>query len=193
VHICVPDRHLYDVALDSSDQVYLVPDMAHNLYPIRRDGRKRNGVLQITRVDEEKMQWRRLPPDVRTLTDWPLFVGRCERRINQFRRAIDALFRRRLRCAGNAALVRLWIWYSGRLIRDAVKLFARHRAIATDRLHGHILAALLNMPSTVIDNGYGKNSRYGTAWTATSDLVTLLADTGRPSASGNTGSARQGI
>jgi pyruvyl transferase EpsO len=47
--------------------------------------------------------------------------------------------------------------------------------VVTDRLHGHILAMLMDMPTLVLDNSYGKNSRYAAVWTARSRLVTLLA------------------
>jgi len=45
--------------------------------------------------------------------------------------------------------------------------------VVTDRLHGHILSFVMSVRSTVLDNCYGKNSRYATAWTADSELVTL--------------------
>ena len=73
----------------------------------------------------------------------------------------------------NRILVHLWIAYSERLVEDAARLFARHDLIVTDRLHGHILACLLNRKNIVLDNSYGKNSRYVTAWTQGSELVTL--------------------
>lgn len=46
--------------------------------------------------------------------------------------------------------------------------------IVTDRLHGHIMATLLDKPHVVIDNFYGKIRRFISAWGA--DEKTLIAD-----------------
>lgn len=40
------------------------------------------------------------------------------------------------------------------------------RVIVTDRLHGHVLATLLDRPTVVLDNCYGKNHAFVEAWTA---------------------------
>jgi len=58
-------------------------------------------------------------------------------------------------------------------IDEAIGMFARHNLIITDRLHGHILAVLMDMPTLVLDNSYGKNSRYASVWTERSRLVTV--------------------
>lgn len=158
-----------------SDHVYLLPDMAHQLYPLRA-GNKRPSQhgLRISRVDDEGgMHAEMSDLDVDTVTDWPEFVGEREEHINLFRRGLGGFYRRGMGRAANRILVRLWIAYSGRLVKDAARLFARHEFIVTDRLHGHILACLLNRPNIVLDNSYGKNSRYVAAWTQRSELVTL--------------------
>jgi pyruvyl transferase EpsO len=74
---------------------------------------------------------------------------------------------------GSRVLGRAWAAYANRLIGDAVDLFAASDHVVTDRLHGHILACLMDKPSTVVDNFYGKNFSYVNAWTAGSGLVTL--------------------
>lgn len=56
-----------------------------------------------------------------------------------------------------------------------LRLLSRGEHIVTDRLHGHILALLLGIPHTVLDNDYGKVSAYVAAWTATSPLVRVTA------------------
>jgi pyruvyl transferase EpsO len=38
LHICVRDRQSYELALPMSRHVYLLPDMAHQLWPIQRSG-----------------------------------------------------------------------------------------------------------------------------------------------------------
>ncbi|RBA23007.1 polysaccharide pyruvyl transferase family protein [Herminiimonas fonticola] len=175
VHICVRDQVSYQMAQEFTDNVYLLPDMAHQLYPMRVAGAEPSaGSLRISRVDDESTQQSGLRNMVSTtVTDWPEFVGAREVRINLFRRAIGAFYRRGLGWSANSILVRLWIAYSGRLIADAAQLFARHELIVTDRLHGHILACLLRKKNIVLDNSYGKNSRYVEAWTLNSELVML--------------------
>jgi pyruvyl transferase EpsO len=54
--------------------------------------------------------------------------------------------------------------------------------LVTDRLHGHILADLLDLPHVALDNDYGKLAAYVAAWppaaafdsaTSTTDAVRL--------------------
>lgn len=53
-------------------------------------------------------------------------------------------------------------------VRRGLRLLSRGEAIVTDRLHGHILALLLDIPHVVLDNDYGKIGRYVEAWTSAS-------------------------
>ncbi|WP_076592235.1 polysaccharide pyruvyl transferase family protein [Herminiimonas arsenitoxidans] len=175
VHICVRDHVSFKMAQEFTDHVYLLPDMAHQLYPMSAAvNHPSQQTLRISRVDDEGGAQDALPDiDVATVTDWPEFVGAREENINLFRRAIGAFFRRGMGRYANRMLVRLWIAYSARLVTDAAQLFARHDLIVTDRLHGHILACLLRRKNIVLDNSYGKNSRYVEAWTSGSEQVTL--------------------
>jgi pyruvyl transferase EpsO len=177
LHICVRDKVSLEQARAFTDNVYLLPDMAHQLYPLGRGGYDKHGdAMLITRVDDEKVDHGTLP-DVRvsTHTDWPQFVGARERNIHRIRRVHDAFARRGMGRMANGVMSPLWIWYAKRLVDDAIRMFAQHNLVVTDRLHGHILAVLMDMPTMVLDNSYGKNSRYAAVWTARSRLVTLLA------------------
>lgn len=176
LHLCVRDKVSFEQARAFTDNVYLLPDMAHQLYPVGHGYDKNGAAMQITRVDDEKVDHGAVTDvPVATHTDWPQFVGERERTINRFRRVLDAMARRRLGRIGNMFISPLWIWYSNKLVDDAIALFAKHNLIITDRLHGHILAVLMDMPTLVLDNSYGKNSRYASVWTARSRLVTLAA------------------
>jgi pyruvyl transferase EpsO len=174
VHLCVRDYASYDIAREFTDHVYLLPDMAHQLYPILPAHAPTTGTLLISRMDDEKRSGAESAPlEFTARTDWPLVVGERERNIDFFRRAMRSTYRVGLGWNANKLLTRSWAKYSGRLVDDAVRLFSRHGHIVTDRLHGHILACLMNRTSTVLDNSYGKNSAYVSAWTANSDLVVL--------------------
>ena len=191
VHLCVRDRISMQLAQQFTDQVYLLPDMAHQLYPMPQGLMDAAGTLRISRVDDEAIPDEAVGGTARvgaihidTLTDWPQFVGERERRIGLFRRFYGAFFRRGMGRMANRILSRLWIIYSGWLVKDAARLFARHQTIVTDRLHGHILACLLDRRSIVLDNSYGKNSRYVQTWTQRSELATLHgAERAMPSSS----------
>lgn len=56
-------------------------------------------------------------------------------------------------------------------VTRGLRLLERGERIVTDRLHGHILATLLDIPHVVLENSYGKIGAYCDAWTATSPLV----------------------
>lgn len=174
VHICVRDQVSYQIAQEFSDHVYLLPDMAHQLYPIDpAESVSAEGVLLVSRTDDEKNGAGGAQFEAAATTDWPLLVADSERHIDSFRRAMSAMHKYHMGRLGNKVLSQLWERYSESLTKRAVALFSAHDHIATDRLHGHILACLMDKPSTVIDNSYGKNSSYVSQWTFSSPLVSL--------------------
>jgi pyruvyl transferase EpsO len=82
----------------------------------------------------------------------------------------------RVQKAGNSlALSRLLQahWYRHRrgLVERAVARIGPACRVETDRLHGMILAALMQRPVRFVDNSYGKLSRYHRKWLAASDAV----------------------
>lgn len=173
-HLCVRDKVSYDIARHFTDNVYLLPDMAHQLYRLQAGAATPKGALRISRTDDEKVEAATVPGvDIVATTDWPMVVGDGEKRVEHFRRALRGMHKYGLGWYGNRLLVGLWADHSRRLINRAIELFAAHEHIVTDRLHGHILACLMDKPNTVLDNSYGKNSTYVNAWTGASGLVTL--------------------
>lgn len=175
VHLFVRDRQSYEYAQAFTDHAYLVPDMAHHLYPIEPTAVPSSGVLRISRVDDEKPETDEGAEQGQyaRITDWPELVGTDEKNIDFFRRVMRKLHRHGLSRLGNHIFSRLWIAYSGYLTKRAVGIFSTHEKVVTDRLHGHILACLMNKPNTVVDNSYGKNSSYLRQWTGNSGIVDL--------------------
>ena len=55
----------------------------------------------------------------------------------------------------------------------------RGRVVITDRLHGHILSTLLNIPHVLIDNQYKKLSTYHNTWTRSLENVLLTNDSSK--------------
>jgi pyruvyl transferase EpsO len=45
-----------------------------------------------------------------------------------------------------------------------IDLLSTGRAVITDRLHGHILCCLLDIPHVALDNNYGKIRNFSAAW-----------------------------
>ncbi len=61
---------------------------------------------------------------------------------------------------------RFWLDFCrGRVIR-AARTVADHHMVITNRMHCHILACLLGVPSVLLENSYGKCSAYFEAWHA---------------------------
>jgi pyruvyl transferase EpsO len=56
---------------------------------------------------------------------------------------------------------------SWELLHSACYQFSRHPFVATDRLHGHILAVMLEIPHLFLPNTYHKNESFYATWTHT--------------------------
>lgn len=59
-----------------------------------------------------------------------------------------------------------WYFVCNRLVRKSIRMFSGFSHIVSSRLHGHILACLMGIPNTLIDNSYGKNRGYYDLWTS---------------------------
>lgn len=176
LHLFVRDRVSLAIAREFTGHAYLAPDMAHHLYPIAARSEAGAGTLRIARVDQEKPAAAAaagaLAYDKRT--DWIDLIGGESRLIDlvwkleyQFQHRKWDRLRRKL-----GPMV--WVPISNRFSAKAISLFSRYDHIVTDRLHGHILACLMDKKNTVIDNSYGKNSTYINEWTRASDMVHLV-------------------
>jgi pyruvyl transferase EpsO len=170
LHICVRDISSYNQALRMTSNVYLLPDMAHHLWPLHRTAPITGKHLGIFRVDGESAGTVNHVCDYKT--DWPRLVGRGRARLIRTGHQLSEAFHQtgldRLTVAGQSEI---WQRYSDTLVNEAVRLFSSYKKITTDRLHGHILACVMNIENTVLDNSYGKNFGYFNAWTGSSDIV----------------------
>jgi pyruvyl transferase EpsO len=167
LHLFLRDAESLDaVRAHAPDRGQLLPDMAHALW--RRPGwiappaPAGAGTLWLRRRDGEAL--RGAAPGS---FDWPDLVGPADRlafRALRFAMHRDLDRRHRLAARG-------WQALSQRVVARARQRFVAHEAIATDRLHGLILAALLERPVRYLDNSYGKLSRYARAWLGASPWV----------------------
>ncbi len=127
----------------------LAPDSAYALGEQSRDAAQCD-VLMLMRTDDERQGYALPSADPATVVDWleddaDLPVG-----IDIKAREAQAVAR----------------------VDRGLRLLARGRVVVTDRLHGHILAALLGIPHVVLDNDYGKIAAYLDAWPVPEPIVT---------------------
>jgi pyruvyl transferase EpsO len=67
-------------------------------------------------------------------------------------------------------MLAIWDRLASERTQRGCRLLSRGRIVITDRLHAHILSTLLGIPHIVLDNNYGKLSRFIDAWTKGSPL-----------------------
>lgn len=163
VHLYVRDTLSLDMARDKFRRcnVYLSPDMAHQLWPIRGGSEPERELLRFMRTDIEKTAGQERLTDGRAGDDldWATLYSRTEQR--SIRVFGDVLRISR----GKLPMGKIWSKYSDRLVSKAVDRFALYRTVQTSRLHGHILSCLMDKPNVLFDNAYGKNGRYYRTWT----------------------------
>lgn len=121
----------------------LAPDSAYALGPQRR-ATSDCDVLMLLRTDDERLGY--TPPEAgrATVVDWldddpdlPTGTTPADRTAQAANRVARGL-----------------------------RLLSRGRVLVTDRLHGHILADLLDLSHVALDNEYGKLAAYVAAWPA---------------------------
>ncbi|MBO0203749.1 polysaccharide pyruvyl transferase family protein [Vibrio alginolyticus] len=174
VHICCRDSMSEITFKRFTPYVYQFPDTAHkligqldlsdriesSLYFIRNDKEKMSKEYNSKYLNgkEKYIDWK----DVLQPQDY--FIQLLLSRLSSFNKHFqsDKL---------NVIIWRFWFWYSKKLINRCSRFFSKYDSIVTSRLHGHILTCLVGRRSKVIDNVYGKNSRYCRAWTSHLDNV----------------------
>ncbi|MGF1605881.1 MAG: polysaccharide pyruvyl transferase family protein [Rhodothalassiaceae bacterium] len=67
-----------------------------------------------------------------------------------------------------------WRAYAQERLEYGLRRLARGRTVITDRLHGHILATLLNRPQYVFDSMDGKVAAFFKCWTKESGSIVLV-------------------
>ena len=144
--------------------VALAPDMAHALWPTLRAAPGRGGreALHMYRDDIESGA---VPADLvghrGAALDWADSVPAAHFALFRAVRKLHVLAGH---APGRLQLSSLWYPVRDRIIADGIAMFSGRSQIVTNRLHGVILAALLELPVVAFDNSYGKLSTYIDAW-----------------------------
>lgn len=174
LHICARDTKSFEIAKQLTDNVYLLPDMAHQLWPLdKKNNAESKEVLRLKRRDSEAPE---LKEDyLEASFDWEDLIGPVwewclpnimQRSMYHFHNIFEYYSFANIEA-------KWWIYQSEKFIERAIKLFSQYEKVESNRLHAHILSSLLSIPNEISDNSYGKNSSYIKLWTAPSDIVTL--------------------
>lgn len=170
--LCARDKTTYDLLYPYlGEKTMLVPDMAFyinseifNKYKVPIQKKK----LYIKRTDCEQVINQSPDSLVDTdISDWPVFE-------HSFRRStfLNKLFKRIADL--NIPLIspisnRIWDYYtqnifSKLMIQEGVRFISQYEIVETTRLHGAILAILLDKEVIINDNSYGKNRHFYETW-----------------------------
>jgi len=162
--ICARDQVSYDYLAQriTTDKLCLLPDMALCIVDIlakRKPGIEKK--LIFRRRDIEVSQEALRGENLIGSFDWEDIITEKEKK--QMRRYASLLRKSKWR------LIRNIVIYKHRMLRDqliqrAVQHFLKYNAVDTDRLHGLILAQLLNRSVIMRDNSYNKLSNYVETW-----------------------------
>jgi exopolysaccharide biosynthesis predicted pyruvyltransferase EpsI len=146
----------------------LCPDAAMALGDLRQRRRSPDrDVLVLGRTDREDAgdEWPADAQPVDWLQDDPAPVLT---RLSRLHRAVAPTLGERAVQKGRLRLYDAWARHR---VDRGVRQLSLGRAVATDRLHAHVLSLLLGIPHAVSDNDYGKLSGYLDAWTGGSLLA----------------------
>lgn len=176
VTICARDKVSYEILKKHfKNKILLVPDMAFYIDTTQwRKNAISNKSLLFKRNDIELSQTdylsslEKLDLDIR---DWPTMDN-------------DLSIIPRLKTVSRKISKRLpscfdtYDWfcqniYRKYLIASGVEFLSAYTEIYTTRLHGAILATLLNIKTTFIDNSYGKNKNFYDTWLNDCDSITM--------------------
>ncbi|PMC38585.1 exopolysaccharide biosynthesis protein [Bacillus sp. UMB0899] len=169
LHIFARDKQSFKRLEGFSKNIYLSPDMAHELWPLKTTANPSKNVLYLLRQDKELNKNVEIQPDrIKVTKDWiNLLTTKDKKVVQEIREEY-----KRLGVSDAAS----WIKFSDYLIDKAISLFSNHQEVITTRLHGHILACLLNKRNTFYNNSYGKNVEYYNAWTHTVQYTTFVKE-----------------
>lgn len=168
LHIFVRDYKSFNRLDGFTNNTYLMPDMAHQLWSITSNSSPRKKNLFLLRRDKEKKSTLH-PESNQDVVDWGTLL--TEEDQNLIKKMI--LRHNSSLSINDPTLAQSWSLLKEKFIERAISLFSQYNEITTSRLHGHILACLMNKRNTLLDNSYGKNSAYYKTWTCMIESATF--------------------
>lgn len=168
-HIFVRDERSYEEAKLFSDNVKMMPDMAHSLHPLidkTEISNRTEKLLNLVRKDIEANSAARIN---KRGFDWDDIISVNDILIGKSCNIIRKLSF--ISSKANDLYIKLWERASNDIIFRSVNYFNIHDQVHTDRLHGLILASLLGKNIKLYDNSYGKNVSYYNCWLKNIELI----------------------
>lgn len=167
--LLVRDRRSLEIAgTEFRARAVLCPDVAFALGPLVRPRRPLHPAVWLLRTDKESAMASEVPsPGPRV--DW---LDEPPTRLRALSYALtEAVRRPALRRLARPLLRGVYEPLARQRLRRGLHTLAAGRVVVTDRLHGHILSLLLDIPHVVLDNSYGKLSSFVDTWTTGIDGV----------------------
>ena len=170
------DEKTHEIFKQFSEKAYLMPDMAHELYGKLPKSNKQEGTLYFLRNDIEKTPLpSRLQQEIQNQdrVDWSDLLTKYDHRTAY---AVVKMMQVNSKLKSHIleeVIFKVWEAHSKALVSRMSKKFSSYEKVVTSRLHGHILSCLMDIPSVIIDNSYGKNSAYYNLWTKDLETTSL--------------------
>jgi pyruvyl transferase EpsO len=157
----------------------LCPDMAFCLGPVSRNVPDRD-VLYLGRNDKEAVRaTTEAVIDGADPCDWPAIGNAWQwrasdslARLQISHRRVSSYLARPVQSLARASFNLM----ARERIESGRRLLSHGRVMVADRLHAHILALLMGIPHVLLDNSYGKLSRFHECWTSASKLTRTARD-----------------
>lgn len=174
--VCVRDLISYSlVKRYFNNEVLLLPDLAFYLTPTV--AKAHNKVLFLLRKDQEintQVKYIQVPANAQ-IHEWPTMEK------NDIADYAEYFIRLAMKCDNRAKRVLRPVldWYWKKIlfphnISRGINFINNYSTIYTTRLHGAILAILLDKKVFLYDNSYGKNSSFYETWLRDLDTLTML-------------------
>jgi exopolysaccharide biosynthesis predicted pyruvyltransferase EpsI len=162
----VRDHTSAELAREVTASVSTSPDPATAL-SLTRASTPTTDVLWLLRADKEETRSRR--GDIgrgegEVRADWPGDLLTERARAWVVRQSGRLGHRLPVARAARSADPADWDGRAWARLARGIDLLSSARVVVTDRLHGHILSELLDIPDVALDNSYGKTSTYVGTW-----------------------------
>lgn len=169
-HLLARDERTAKAFEQFSPNVYLSPDMAHELYGTLPTKNTNTGkALYFLRKDIEASDIEKnIAAQLSVgshIKDWDDILSKRDGIVLAIGwRLAKFAHKRHLGWLKNVVQY-FWKNYTLRIVKRVAQDFLNYDNITTTRLHGHIFSCLLEIPNVVCDNSYGKNTGYADLWT----------------------------
>lgn len=184
LYICVRDNFSYKTLINFLDEkkLMLLPDMAFCINPNKILPQASNKTLFMERIDCEAADNLKVNFKFDKVSDWPSFEH--ENMLTKVLRQ-NIFIQQVLNKINKKLKIDCYPSFSNRLdqymIKDvkpflfeqSIKFINQYDTIYTTRLHGCILAVLLGKKIYLMDNNYGKNTRFFNEWLQEYDNIRL--------------------